>query len=52
MPADMFLLSSRSVTETLRRLAQGKGERKWGYAKVVDLMKTDPKLPVILYCDG
>jgi hypothetical protein len=53
MPADkLILLSSRRVMKKFRRLAQEKGERKWGYAKVVDLRKTDSKLPVILYCDG
>src|ERR1700683_2330100 len=53
MPADkLILLSLRRVTKKFRRLAQEKGERKWGYAKVVDLNKTDPKLPVILFCDG
>jgi hypothetical protein len=53
MSADtLILLSSRRVTKTFRRLAQQKGERKWGDPKVVDLMKTDSKLPVILCCDG
>jgi hypothetical protein len=53
MPADaLILLSSRRITKKFRRLAQEKGERKWGYAKVVDLSKTDPKLSVILSCDG
>jgi hypothetical protein len=53
MPADaLILLSSRRVRKKFRRLAGEKGERKWGYARVVDLRKTDSKLPVILYCGG
>jgi hypothetical protein len=53
MPADaLILLSSRRITKKFRRLAKEKGERKWGYAKVVDVGKTDPELPVILYHDG
>jgi hypothetical protein len=53
MPADkLVLLSSQSVAKHFRSLAQEKGDRKWGYAKVVDLRKTDAQLPVMLYCDG
>jgi hypothetical protein len=52
VPADKLILLSRYVTKKYRRLAEEKGERKWGYAKVLDLRKTDPTLPVILYCGG
>jgi hypothetical protein len=52
MPADKLILLSFTITKKYLKLAEEKGERKWGYAKVLDLRTTDSKLPVILYCGG
>ena len=49
---DKLDLLCNQINESFHELARENGFEKGGYAHVLDLSRTDHKLPVVLYCDG
>jgi hypothetical protein len=49
---DKLLLLATTIEEPFYTLARGEGERRYRYKHVLDLSKTDHRLPVVLHCDG
>jgi hypothetical protein len=52
MPVDRLELICDRIKWPLLKLAREKGKPSGGYRYFLDLAKTEPKLPVKLYCDG
>jgi hypothetical protein len=52
MGADKLVLLSHSIKRKYRNLAGTMGEPQGGYSRLIDLRKTQEKLPALLYCGG